>query len=96
MALEESYLTSSIPKRIIVSDCHFLKEIDQFLWRTTGEVTTNTYLKSCGYLSAALSFMGIFSNSKYSDHTMLYFYVMCNMLEPVDLHETIPTSILCQ
>ena len=59
MALEESYLTSSIPKRIIVSECHFLKEIDQFLWRTTGEVTTNTYLKSCGYLSAALSFMGI-------------------------------------
>ena len=31
MALEESYLTSSIPKRIIVSDCHYLKEIDQFL-----------------------------------------------------------------
>ena len=31
MALEESYLTSSIPQRIIVSDCHFLKEIDQFL-----------------------------------------------------------------
>lgn len=37
-----------------------------------------------------------FSNSKYSDHTMLYFYVICNMLEPADLHETILTSIICQ
>lgn len=49
----------NIPKKIIASGCHFLKEIDQVSWRFTWEVIKNTYLKSSGYSSAPPSFMGI-------------------------------------
>ena len=96
MALEESYLTSSIPKRIIVSDCHFLKEIDQFFIE---DYLRGNYkhIPQIVWISECCTFYHVnFSNSKYSDHTMLYFYVICNMLEPADLHETILTSIICQ
>ena len=31
----ERYLMCNIPKKIIASGCHFLKEIDEVLWRIT-------------------------------------------------------------
>lgn len=39
----QRYLMCNIPKKIIASGCHFLKEIDEVLWRITWEVGVTLY-----------------------------------------------------
>ena len=62
------------------------------------DVTTNTYLKSCAYhpdSECCTFFHGNLSNPKSSEDTLLYLYVIWNMLKSADLHETILTPVIC-
>ena len=45
--------------------------------------------------SAAPSFMGILSDPESSEDTLLYLYVILNMLKSADLHETLLTPVIC-
>ena len=62
------------------------------------DVTTNIYLKSCAYhpdSECCTFFHGNLSNPKSSEDTLLYLYVIWNMLKSADLHETILTPVIC-
>ena len=93
-ALEECYLMSNIPKRNIASGCYLVKNIDQH----SLDVTTNTYLKSCAYhpdSECCTFFYGNLSDLRSSEDTLLYLYVIWNMLKSADLHETILRPVIC-
>ena len=62
------------------------------------DVTTNIYLKSCAYRpdsECCTFFHGNLSDLKSSEDTLLYLYVIRNMLKSADLHETILTPVIC-
>ena len=62
------------------------------------DVTTNIYLKSCAYHpdSECCTFFHVnLSDPKSSEDTLLYLYVIWNMLKSADLHETILTPVIC-
>ena len=61
------------------------------------DVTTNIYLKSCAYHpdSECCRFHWNLSDPKSSENTLLYLYVIWNMLKSADLHETILTPVIC-
>ena len=62
------------------------------------DVTTNIYLKSCAYhpdSECCTFFHGNLSDPKSSEDTLLYLYVIWNMLKSADLHETILTPVIC-
>ena len=60
-------------------------------------VTTNIHLKSCAYHpdSECCCIHGDLSDPKSSENTLLYLYVIWNMLKSADLHETILTPVIC-
>ena len=89
---------SNIPKRNLASGCHLLKKKLINLHRGQLDVTTNIYLKSCAYHpdSEYCTFIhGNLSNPKSSEDTLLYLYVIWNMLKSADLHETILAPVSC-
>ena len=54
--------------------------------------------KSCAYhpdSECCTFFHGNLSNPKSSEDTLLYLYVIWNMLKSADLHETILTPVIC-
>ena len=62
------------------------------------DITTNIYLKSCAYhpdSECCTFFHGNLSDPKSSEDTLLYLYVIWNMLKSADLHETILTPVIC-
>ena len=62
------------------------------------DVPTNIYLKSCAYhpdSECCTFFHGSLSDPKSSEDTLLYLYVISNMLKSADLHETILTPVIC-
>ena len=62
------------------------------------DVTTNIYLKSCAYhpdSECCTFFHGNLSNPKSSEDTLIYLYVIWNMLKSADLHESILTPVIC-
>ena len=62
------------------------------------DVTTNIYHKSCAYhpdSGCCNFFHGNLRNSKSSEDTLLYLYVIWNMLRSANLHETILTPVIC-
>lgn len=62
------------------------------------DVTTNIYLKSCAYhqdSERCTFFHGNLNDPKSSEDTLLYLYVIWNMLKSADLHETILTPVIC-
>ena len=62
------------------------------------DVNTNIYFKSCAYhpdFECCTLFHGNLSNSKSSEDTLFYLYVIWNMLKSADLHETILTPVIC-
>ena len=62
------------------------------------DVTTNIYLKSCAYhpdSECCTFFHGNLSDLKCSEDTLLYLYVIYNMLKSAELHETILTPVIC-
>ena len=62
------------------------------------DVTTNIYPKSCAYhpdSGCCTFFHGNLRNPKSSEDTLLYLYVIWNMLKSADLHETILTLVSC-
>ena len=62
------------------------------------DVTTNIYLKSCAYhpdSECCTFFHGNLSDPKSSEDTLLYLYVIWNMLKSADLHESILTPVIC-
>ena len=88
-ALEECYLMSYIPKRILASGCHLFKKLIKVHGGLL-DVTTNIYLKSCAYCpdsECCTFFHGNLSNPKSSEDTLLYLYVIWNMLKSADLQE---------
>ena len=96
-ALKECYLMSNIPKRNLASGCHLLKKLIN-LHGGLLDVTTNIYLKSCAYhpdSECCTFFHGNLSDPKSSEDTLLYLYVIWNMLKSADLHETILTPVIC-
>ena len=77
--------------------CHLLKKLIN-LHGGQLDVATNIYLKSCEYhpdSECCTFFDGNLSNPKSSEDTMLYLYVIWNMLKSADLHETILTPVTC-
>ena len=61
------------------------------------DVTTNIYLKSCAYhpdSERCTFFYGNLSSPKSSEDTLLYLYVIWNMLKSADLHEIL-TPVIC-
>ena len=60
-------------------------------------VTTNIHLKSCAYHpdSECCCIHRDLSDPKSSENTLLYLYVIWNMLKSADLHETILTPVIC-
>ena len=96
-ALKECYLMSNIPKRNLASGCHLLKKLIN-LHGGLLDVTTNIYLKSCAYhpdSECCTFFYGNLSDMKSSEDTLLYLYVILNMLKSADLQETILTPVIC-
>ena len=96
-ALKEFYLMSNIPKRNLASGCHLLKKLIN-LHGGQFDVTTNIYLKSCVYHpdSERCTFFHVnLSDPKSTEDTLLYLYVISNMLKSADLHETILTPVIC-
>ena len=96
-ALKECYLMSNIPKRNLASGCHLLKKLIN-LHGGQLDVTTNIYLKSCAYhpnSECCTFFHRNLSDPKSSEGTLLYLYVIGNMLKSADLHETILTLVIC-
>ena len=62
------------------------------------DVTTNIYPKSCAYhldSGCCTFFRGNLRNPKSSEDTLLYLYVIWNMLKSANLHETILTPVIC-
>ena len=62
------------------------------------DVTTNVYFKSCAYhpdSECCAFFHGNLSDSRSSEDTLLYLYVILNMLKSADLHETHLTPVIC-
>ena len=62
------------------------------------DVTTNIYLKSCAYCPGSeccTFFHGNLSDPKSSEDTLLYLYVIWNMLKSADLQESILTPLIC-
>ena len=62
------------------------------------DATLNIYLKSCAYhpdSECCTFFHGNLSDPKSSEDTLLYLYVIWNMLKSADLHETILTPVIC-
>ena len=62
------------------------------------DVTTNIYPKSCAYhpdSGCCTFFHGNLRNPKFSEDTLLYLYVIWNMLKSANLHETILTPVIC-
>ena len=62
------------------------------------DVTTNIYPKSCAYhpdSGCCTFFHGNLRNPKSSEDTLLYLYVIWNMLKSANLHETILTPVIC-
>ena len=62
------------------------------------DVTTNIYLKSSAYhpdSECCTFFHGNLSNPKSSEDTLIYLYVIWNMLKSADLHESILTPVIC-
>ena len=62
------------------------------------DVTTNVYYKSCAYhpdSECCAFFHGNLSDSKSSEDTLLYLYVILNMLKSAGLHETILMLVIC-
>ena len=95
--LKECYLVSNIPKRNLASGCHLLKKLIN-LHGGQLDVTTNIYLKSCAYhpdSECCTFFHRSLSDPKSSEDTLLYFYVIGNMLKSADLHETILIPVIC-
>ena len=88
---------SNIPKRNLAYGRHLLKK----LINPHGgllDVTTNIYLKSCAYhpdSECCTFFHGNFSDPKSSEDTLLYLYVIYNMLKSAELHGTILTPVIC-
>ena len=96
-ALEECYLMSNIPKRNLASGCHLLKKLIN-LHGGQLDVTTNIYLKSCAHhpdSECCTFFHRNLSDPKSSEDTLLYLYVIGNMLKSADLHETILIPVIC-
>ena len=96
-ALEECYLMSNIPKRNLASGCHLLKKLIK-LHGGLLDVTTNIYLKLCAYCPGSeccTFFPGNLSDPKSSEDTLLYLYVIWNMLKSADLQESILTPLIC-
>ena len=88
---------SNIPKRNLASGCHLLKKLIKLLGGLL-DITTNIYLKSCAYhpdSECCTFFHGNLSDPKSSEDTLLYLYVIWNMLKSADLHETILTPVIC-
>ena len=95
--LKECYLVSNIPKRNLASGCHLLKKLIN-LHGGQLDVTTNIYLKSCAYhpdSECCTFFHRNLSHPKSSEGTLLYLYVIGNMLKSADLHETILIPVIC-
>ena len=62
------------------------------------DITTNIYLKSCAYhpdSECCTFFHGNLSDPKSSEDTLLYLYVIYNLLKSAELHETILTPVIC-
>ena len=62
------------------------------------DVTTHIYHKSCAHhphSECYTFFHGNLSNPKSSEDTLLYLYVIWNMLKSADLLETILTPVIC-
>ena len=98
-ALKECYLMRNIPKRNLTSGCHLLKKQLINLHGGQLDVTTNIYPKSCAYhpdSGCCTFFHGNLRNPKSSEDTLLYLYVISNMLKSADLHETILTPVICR
>ena len=97
-ALKECYLMSNIPKRNLAFACHLLKKKLINLYGGLLDVTTNICLESCSYhldSECCTFFHGNLSDPKSSKDTLLFLYVIKNMLKSADLHETIPTLVIC-
>ena len=97
-ALKKCYLMRNIPKRNLTSGCHLLKKQLINLHGGQLDVTTNIYPKSCAYhpdSGCCTFFHGNLRNPKSSEDTLLYLYVIWNMLKSADLHETILTPVIC-
>ena len=85
------------PKRNLASGCHLLKKIDQTSWRTTRRnykhvpqiVCISSGFRGCTFL------YGNLSNPKSSEDTLIYLYVIWNMLKSADPHESILTLVIC-
>ena len=81
--LNECYLMSNIPKINVASGRHLLKKIDQPSWRTTRRnykhipqvVAYHSDSECCTF------FHGNLSNPKSSEDTLIYLYVIWNMLK---------------
>ena len=74
---------SNIPKRNLAYACHLLKKKLINLHGGLLDVTTNIYLKSCAYhpdSECCTFFHGNLSDLKSSEDTLLYLYVIWNML----------------
>ena len=96
--MKECYLMRNIPKRNLTSGCHLLKKQLINLHGGQLDVTTNIYPKSCAYhpdSGCCTFFHGNLRNPKSSEDTLLYLYVIWNMLKSADLHETILTPVIC-
>ena len=97
-ALKKCYLMRNIPKRNLTSGCHLLKKQLINLHGGQLDVTTNIYPKSCAYhldSGCCTFFRGNLRNPKSSEDTLLYLYVIWNMLKSANLHETILTPVIC-
>ena len=82
-ALKECHLMSNIPKRNLASGCHLFKKKMINLHGGLLDVTTNIYFKSCAYhpdSECCTFFHGNLSDLKSSEDTLLYLYVIWNML----------------
>ena len=89
---------SNIPRRNLASGCHLLKKIDQPSWRTTRRNYKHIPQIVCissRVPRAAPSSNGNLSNPKSSEDTLLYLYVIWNMLKSADLHENILKPVIC-
>ena len=89
---------SNIPKRNLASGRrHYNKKLIN-LHGGLLDVTTNINLKSCTYhpdSECCTFFRGNLSDPKFSEDTLLYLYVIKNMLKSAELHETIFTPVIC-
>ena len=95
-ALEECYLMSNIPKRKLASGCHLFKKIDQTSWRTTRR--NYKHIPQIVCILSRFRVLYLLSwefDPKSSEDTLLYLYVIWNMLKSADLQESILTPLIC-